>query len=382
MEKFSFKIPQEIIFGKGSLEQVTQILNNHQCDNVFLISDPGLKHVGLVDWLEQMITKAGIGVTDFIDVQPNPTIDIVQAALKKYQDSGAKCIIALGGGSPMDVAKAVGLLATYGGNLTDYAGAQKVPGPTVPLIAIPTTAGTGSEVTASSVITDAATNYKMAIISHYLTPTYAVLDPELIMSLPAGVAAACGVDAFIHALEAYLSKAANTFTDAMAEKAMELIGRSIRSFVASRDNEDAACDMMLGSTLAGIAFAWAKLGNVHAMSHPVSGFFHVAHGVANAILLPAILDYNALADRGRYRVIYNYITNGEKAVDSFTPDMLGNAFRKLNQELGIPAALSEVGVTEDKIPEMAADTMKSGNILTNPRQTTIQDVEMLYRQLM
>lgn len=382
MKNFSFKIPQDIIFGKGSLNQVTQILKDHQCDNVYLISDPGLKHVGVVDRLEGIIQQAGIGYTDFLDVQPNPTIDIVQAALKKYQDSGAKCIIALGGGSPMDVAKAVGLLATYGGNLADYAGAQKVPGPTVPLIAIPTTAGTGSEVTASSVITDAVTNYKMAIISHYLTPSYAILDPELIMSLPAGVAAACGVDAFIHALEAYLSKAANPFTDAMAEKAMELIGRSIRPFVASRDDEAAACDMMLGSTLAGIAFAWAKLGNVHAMSHPVSGFFHVAHGVANSILLPAILDYNALADHGRYRVIYNYITNGNKADNSFTPDMLGNAFRKLNQELGIPTTLSEVGVTEDKIPEMAADAMKSGNILTNPRQTTIHDVEMLYRVLL
>ena len=138
--------------------------------------------------------------------------------------------------------------------------------------------------------------------------------------------------------------------------------------------------MMLGSTLAGIAFAWAKLGNVHAMSHPVSGFFHVAHGVANSILLPNIVEFNALADNGRYRKIYNYIANGKMADDSFTPDMLADALRQLNKELGIPATLSEVGVTEDKIPEMTADAMKSGNILTNPRQTTSKDVEMLYRK--
>ena len=138
--------------------------------------------------------------------------------------------------------------------------------------------------------------------------------------------------------------------------------------------------MMLGSTLAGISFAWAKLGNVHAMSHPVSGFFNVAHGVANAILLPTIVEYNALADNGRYKKIYNYITNGKKADDSFTPDMLADALRKLNAELGIPANLSEAGVTEDKIPEMSVDAMKSGNILVNPRQTTIKDVEALYRK--
>ncbi len=380
MKDFNFKIPQDIIFGKGCLSKLPEILKEVGCDSVYLISDPGLKSVGVVDKVEKIITEAGVNYTDFLDVQPNPTIDIVQAALEKYKASGAKCVVALGGGSPMDVAKSVGILATYGGKVTDYVGRGKVPGPTIPLIAIPTTAGTGSEVTASSVITDAETNYKMAVISYNIIPSYALIDPEMIITLPASVAASCGVDAFIHALEAYVSKAANPFTDAMAEKAMEMIGGNIRRFVASRDDEEAACNMMLGSTLAGIAFAWAKLGNVHAMSHPVSGFFHVAHGVANSILLPTILDYNALADKGRYRVIYNYITNGKKADDSFTPDMLGDAFRKLNQELGIPLTLAEVGVTEDKIPEMAVDAMKSGNVLVNPRQTNIKDVEMLYKK--
>lgn len=380
MRNFNFKIPQDVIFGKGCLNRLPEVLKSADCDKVYLISDPGLKSVGMVERIEKIITDSGVVCSDFLDVQPNPTIDIVNAALEGYKASGAKYVVALGGGSPMDVAKAVGLLATYGGKITDYVGFQKVPGPTIPLIAIPTTAGTGSEVTASSIITDASTNYKMAIISYNLIPSYALLDPEMIMSLPAGVAASCGVDAFIHALEAYVSKESNPFTDAMAEKAMELIGGSIRRFVASRDNEEAACNMMLGSTLAGIAFAWAKLGNVHAMSHPVSGFFHVAHGVANSILLPNIVEFNALTDNGRYRKIYDYITNGKKADDSFTPKMLADALRELNKDLGIPATLSEVGVTEDKIPEMTADAMKSGNILVNPRQTTSKDVEMLYRK--
>ncbi len=380
MKEFNFKIPQNVIFGKGCLASLPGILKEAGADTVFVISDPGLKRVGVVERVEKIISDAGVGYSVFLEVQPNPTIGMVYAALNAYRRSGAACIVALGGGSPMDVAKAVGILASHGGNINDYVGFQKVPGPIVPLIAIPTTAGTGSEVTASSVITDETTNYKMAVISYNIIPDYALLDPEMIMTLPAGVAAACGVDAFIHAEEAYVSKAANPFTDAMAEKAMELIGGSIRRFVASRDDEEAACNMMLGSTLAGIAFAWAKLGNVHAMSHPVSGFFHVAHGVANAILLPVIAEYNALADQGRYRKIYDYIAGGRKSDDSFTPVMLADAFRQLNDELGIPSSLSEVGVTEDKIPAMTADAMKSGNILVNPRQTSAGDVERLYRR--
>ena len=382
MNDFNFKIPQDIIFGKGSLSRLPEVLKEANCKKVLLVSDHGLESVGVVAKVEKIITEAGLGYAQFLDLQPNPTIDNVNAALEVYKSSGAESIIALGGGGPMDVAKSVGLLATYGGKVTDYAGFGKVPGPVVPMIAIPTTAGTGSEVTASSVITDSETHFKMAVISYYLIPSYALLDPELIMTVPAKIAAACGVDAFVHAEEAYVSKMANPFTDAMAEKAMELIGGNIRQFVASRDNEEAACNMMLGSTLAGIAFAWAKLGDVHAMSHPVSGFFGVAHGVANAILLPAIVEFNALADNGRYRKIYNYITNGKKADDSFVPQMLVDELRKLNRELGIPAKLSDVGVTEDKIPEMVADTMKSGNVLVNPRQTTPKDVEALYRSLL
>ena len=234
MKDFSFKIPQEIIFGKGSLSRLPEVLKAANCKKVLLVSDHGLESVGVVAKVEKIITEAGLGYAQFLDLQPNPTIDNVNAALEVYKSSGAESIIALGGGGPMDVAKSVGLLATYGGKVTDYAGFGKVPGPVVPMIAIPTTAGTGSEVTASSVITDSETHFKMAVISYYLIPGYALLDPELIMTVPAKIAAACGVDAFVHAEEAYVSKMANPFTDAMAEKAMELIGGNIRQFVASR----------------------------------------------------------------------------------------------------------------------------------------------------
>ena len=382
MKDFNFSVPQDVIFGKGSLQRLPELLQKTAGKKVLIISDKGLEAIGVVDRVEEIVKPSGVAYKRFVDLQANPTIDNVNTAYEEYKSFGADSIIALGGGSPMDVAKSVALLAAHGGKVSDYFGFDKVPGPVVPMIAIPTTAGTGSEVTASSVITDAATNFKMAVISHHLIPGYALLDPELIMTMPASVAAACGVDAFIHAMEAYVSKAANPFTDAVAEKAMEMIGGNLRQFVASRDNEDAACNMMMGSTLAGMAFAWAKLGNIHAMSHPVSGYFGVAHGVANAILMPTIVEFNALADNGRYRKIYDRLTNGKKADDSFVPQMLVEEIRRLNKELGIPATLSEVGVTEDKIPAMAVDAMKSGNILVNPRITTIKDVEELYRKTM
>ena len=239
----------------------------------------------------------------------------------------------------MDVAKAVGVIAKYGGSITEYEGAHKVPGKIIPLIAIPTTAGTGSEVTAFSVITDHSRDYKLTVFSYELFPSYAILDPELLTSAPASVAAACGIDAFIHAEEAYVSTAASPFSDAMAEKAMELIGKNIRRFVARRTDLEAAEAMLTGSLFAGIAFSFARLGNVHAMSHPVSAFFDVPHGVANAVLLPVIAEYNALADHGRYLTIYNYISPIPAYEDEFEPLMLVDAIRELNEDIGIPENL-------------------------------------------
>ena len=380
MKDFSFKIPQEIVFGLGSLKKLPGILKDNHIDNALLVSDHGLESIGVVKKITDILDEGGVQYTTYLDVIPNPTISVVEEATALYQKNNCKSIIALGGGGPMDVSKAVGVLVQFGGSIKDYVGVGNVPGPIVPMLAIPTTAGTGSEVTASSVITDAETSFKFSVISHELLPKYAVLDPELIMTAPASIAAACGVDALIHALEAYISTDANLFTDAFAEKAMELIGKNIRRFVANRKDEEAACAMMAGSTFAGIAFAWAKLGDIHAMSHPVSGFFHVAHGVANSVLMPTVIEFNALADHGRYEKIYNYIREGTAPCHDFKPEMLVEEVKKLNRQLGIPENLRAVGVTEDKIPAMAADAMKAANVLVNPRATMLQDIIDLYHK--
>ncbi|SCL94706.1 iron-containing alcohol dehydrogenase family protein [Sporanaerobacter sp. PP17-6a] len=382
MKDFNFSVFQNVVFGSGSLKKVPDILKDNGCKKVFIVSGPTLNKIGAVKKLTDLIKESGLEYDVFLDVEPNPSIETVYEATKMYKDSGATNIVALGGGSPMDVSKAVGVLATYGGEITDYEGYEKVPGKIIPIIAIPTTAGTGSEVTRTSVVTDKSRNYKFAVISSTMIPSFAILDPELIMSLSPIVAASTGIDALVHAIESYISLNSNVFTDTMAEKAMELIGKYIRRFVANRKDEEAASAMLIASNFAGIAFTRALLGNVHAMAHPLGGYFNVPHGIANAILLPAVIEYNALTDNGKYEKIYNYIKLSKEQTYNFTPDMLTEEIKSLISSLGIPPNLSEVGVTEDKIREMATDAMKSGNILANPRQSTVEDIEALYRKVL
>lgn len=380
MNEFTFSVPQNIIVGKGSLAKLPEVAEKLGGRRAFIISGPHLNKMGIVQSCADAMKAKGIESSVFTETEGNPSVETVDKAAAAFKESGADFIVALGGGSPMDVAKAVGVVAKYGGSITEYEGADKVPGDIIPLIAVPTTAGTGSEVTAFSVITDHSRNYKLTVFSYKLIPSYAILDAELLTTAPVSVAAACGIDAMVHALEAYISTAASPFSDAMAEKALELIGGNIRSYVANRGDIEAAENMLVGSLFAGIAFSWARLGDVHAMSHPVSAYFNVPHGVANAILLPTIVEYNMLADKGKYLNIYNYIAELPAATEEFTADMLVDELLDLNESLGIPAGLEEVGVTRDKFDAMADDAMKSGNIAVNPRSTTKSDVLALYEK--
>lgn len=392
MNTFNFSVPQDITVGKGSLAKLPEIAKKLGGSHAFIISGPHLAKMGLVEKAADYLKTVDIKTDAFTEIEANPSVATVEKATEKFKESGADFIVAFGGGSPMDVAKAVGVVAKYGGSITEYEGAHKVPGPIIPLIAIPTTAGTGSEVTAFSVITDHSRDYKLTVFSYELLPAYAILDAELITTAPASVAAACGIDAFIHAEEAYISTAASPFSDAMAEKAMALIGKNIRRFVANRGDMEAAEAMMVGSLFAGIAFSFARLGNVHAMSHPVSAFFDVPHGVANAVLLPVVAEYNALADHGRYLTIYNDISPVPAYTDDFEPMMLVDAIHSLYADIGIPEnltiAINQASKTgevtreeiESKIEAMAVDAMKSGNIAVNPRSSRQCDIEMLYKK--
>lgn len=381
MDSFSFTIPQNIKFGAGTLDLLPDLAKELGKSKGYIISGPHLNKIGMVAKCRKALKNAGMESECFTETEGNPSTDTVVKATEGFKKSKADFIVAFGGGSPLDVAKAVAVLATYGGNIVDYEGAGKVMGPVVPMIAIPTTAGTGSEVTAFSVITDHSRNYKLTVVSNYLLPAYVILDPDLIATVPANTAAACGIDAMVHALEAYISKAASPFSDIFAREALRLIGGSIRDYVADRSNPAACESMMVGSLFAGIAFSHARLGNVHAMSHPVSAYFDVPHGVANAILLPTVADFNKdAADPEKYRYIYGCISKDMGADINFTPDMLATEIRMLNYELGILPTLSDIGVTSDKFEQMADDAMKSGNIQCNPQFTMKNDILKLYEQ--
>ncbi|MBQ7158236.1 MAG: iron-containing alcohol dehydrogenase [Treponema sp.] len=386
---FSFSIPQNIVFGSGSLSRLPELASKLGKSKALIISGPHLEKIGLVAKCIDAMKSCGIESESFCRTEGNPSVETVEAAAALYKKCGADFIVAFGGGSPLDVAKAVAILVTYGGKITEYEGGGKVPGAVVPMIAIPTTAGTGSEVTAFSVITDHSRNYKLTVASNYLLPAYAVLDPDLISTVPAGTAAACGIDAMIHALESYISKAANPFSEMFSLRALELIGESIRDYVKNRENKSSAEKMLLGSLFAGIAFSHARLGDVHAMSHPVSAFFDVPHGVANAILLPKVVEFNETETKNpvmlkKYYDIYRCVCSSPVDSNSFIPSMLSKTLFTLNKELGIPSDLSEAGISsedfERNLNKMAEDAMKSGNIAVNPRTTDKTDVIEIYRK--
>ncbi len=377
MTPFSFSVPQNIYFAPGALEKLPELMLGGGFRKALLVSGPRLEKSGLVGRAEALLQAAGLESARFTDVEANPAVNTVEAAAAAFRAAGADCLVALGGGSPIDVAKAAGVLTCRGGALRDYVG-KPLPGTITPIIAIPTTAGSGSEVTAFSVITDPVRRYKFSLMGPALLPGQVLLDPCLLESLPAAVAAQTGMDALVHAIEAYLSRFSSPFTDALALQAIEKIGKNLRPFAANRENRAAAGEMLTASCFAGMAFSAARLGNVHAMSHPLSAHYGLAHGLANAVLLPWVLDYNALADQGRYARIYSSLC-GRAAPADFRPGMLTAEVRRLLTDLGIPATLDRLGVDESALPELVRDAMESGNILANPRSSTAGDIESLYR---
>jgi len=382
-KNFNFAIPGTITFGVGSIASLGDRLKAKNMNRALLLSDRGLEAAGVVQQIEDILNAAGITYEKFLDVEPNPSSDTVMAAAKVIRDNKLECLICVGGGSPMDTGKAAAVMANNDGVPEDYAGMDLFKNPALPIVAIPTTAGTGSENTIFAVITDRKNNFKFSIVSSQLTPAIILLDPNLITKIPAHVAASTGMDALTHAVESYIGKGANPFSDAMGLKAMEFIGKYIRRFVANREDIEAASGMMLGSTFAGLAFSNGYLGMAHAMAHPLGGFYNVPHGYANAILLPHALKFNAITDKeDRYLTIYELIRSSTGDIGYFEPMMLVEEVLALNEALGLPSCLADVGVDETYIPQMAIDAMKGSQVSSwrmNPRSSTAKDIEQLYR---
>jgi len=375
----AFAVYPRIVFGEGAAREAGKELAALGAHKVLVVSDQGLVRAGIVQPICGVLEAAGLAHAAFTDVEPNPSVETVEKCLAIYQAQGCDALLAIGGGSPMDTAKATGILATNGGNIRDYEGIGKVRKPLPPFVAIPTTVGTGSEATIFDVITDVQRRFKMTIGSPFLPPKVALLDPLMVANLPPDLVASTGMDALTHAIESYTSKLSHPFSEALALYAVELIATNLRAAV--QGNKTARGILLYASTLAGMAFNSTRLGNCHALTHPLGGTCGVPHGVANAIMLPYVMAFNLPYAQARLARLAQAM--GEK-VEGLTQEQAAQAavaaVKRLAADVGIPSHLRDVGVTADAIPKMAADALQSGNIAVNPRPTTLDDLVTLYEQ--
>lgn len=374
-----FKTPTEITYGPNSLKEVKNIIDKQGFKNALIVTDPGISKTGLTDKLIKHVKHINYDI--YYECKPNPTVKNCNDALEKLKAINADVVIAIGGGSSIDVAKAVALLATNGGKIESYEGIDTFENDLLPLIAIPTTAGTASEVTSFTVITDEEREYKFTIGGVKISPKWAVVDPVLTLTLPPSVTAATGLDALVHAIESYTSKMANPITKALAREAIRKISRNLRQAVYNGDTLKYRDEMLMGSLLAGLAFNNTRLGNCHALSHPISAIYGVPHGVANAVLIPHVMEFNMKAvpelfadialDMGENLEGLTMMEKAQKAVDSV---------RRLAKDVGIPETFESFGIDEQNIKKMTEDALLSGNIKVNPRITTYDDVVELYKK--
>jgi alcohol dehydrogenase len=373
-----FSSPPRLVMGEGALEQLGSELQNLG-SKVLIITDPGIVAAGILDIVTAVLKDSDVDIAIFSDVVGNPDISTVEAADKARMDNDADILIAIGGGSSMDVAKAVAVVATNGGSIADYEGVDRFSTIPLPVVAIPTTVGSGSEVTKGAVITNSQTHVKMVIVSDLMFVKIALLDRRVVAGLPGRIAATTGMDALTHAIEAYVAKGANPVTDAINIGAIELIGQNLVN--ASKGDEDSLYEMLVASSMAGIGFHDAGLGAVHALANTLGAHFGVHHGTANALFLPYVMDFNLSAAPARFARIATALgvdTSGLTVEDAALA--AAAAVHKLAADTGVPTKLSEVGVSEDAIEKLAQDALVQADLPGNPRETSLSDLVDLYRK--
>ena len=374
-----FRHTTHVVHGPYSIGRLPQFFPAKS--KVLIVTDKGLVQAGIAEKVIAVLVDAEIPHALYDGALPNPPAASVHAGQRLYAKEKCDAILALGGGSPMDVAKMIGVVATNGGRINNYLGSGKVKNDIPPLVCIPTTYGTGSEVTQFAVLTNPKTQNKDPVISAKIAPQVGILDPELSVSLPASVGAPTGMDALTHAVESYTNLLATPITEGIALQAIQLIGNNLRLAIAN-DHELAATEnMLIASMLAGMAFAQTRLGNVHAMSHPIGAQFGVHHGLANAILLPYIMEFNLSARLGKFATIAEALGANTNGLDEREAAQLAvDTVWDLNQDLAIPQKLGEVGVKKSGIRALAKATMQSGNITVNPRKTSQSDIETIFKK--
>lgn len=378
-----FVLNETSYHGKGAINAIPDEINGRGFKKAFVTSDPDLVKFGVTKKVTDVLDNAKITYTLFSEIKQNPTIENVQAGVKAFKESGADCIIAIGGGSSMDTAKAIGIIIEN----PEFADVRSLEGvaPTknkcVPIIAVPTTAGTAAEVTINYVITDAEKNRKMVCVDVHDIPVVAVVDPEMMATMPKGLTAATGMDALTHAIEGYITKGAWELSDMFHLKAIEIIARSLRGAVDNTD--DGREGMALGQYIAGMGFSNVGLGIVHSMAHPLGALYDTPHGVANAIILPTVMEYNAPATGDKYK--YIAAAMGVKDTDKMSIEEYRkaaiDAVKQLSHDVGIPADLKEIVKVED-VPFLAQSAYDDACRPGNPRETSVDEITELYMSLM
>ncbi len=380
---YSYFMPTVNLMGIGAVAEVGKQAKILGGSKALVVTDKPLRAAGIVDKVVRYLDEAGIPYVIYDGVQPNPTVGNVEEGIALYKKEGCDLIIAIGGGSPIDCAKGIGLVITNGGSIKDYEGLDKSAKPMPPFIAVNTTAGTASEMTRFTIITDTDRHVKMAIVDWHVTPNVSINDPELMVSMPVALTAATGMDALTHAVEAYVSTIATPLTDSAALKAIELIGRYLRPAVANGGNLEAREQMAYAEFLAGMAFNNASLGYVHAMAHQLGGFYDLPHGVCNAILLPHVERFNLIACPERFVDIA--VALGEEVEGLSTMEAADKALaaiQRLSSDIGIPSGLKELGVKEEDLPILAENAMKDACGLTNPRRATKEEIIAIFKAAM
>ena len=379
------QIPALMKIGAGAFSEVASILTRLKCSRPLIVTDAFIVSCGLAEKLQDQIVKAGIPCEVFSGTVPDPTTDAVDQGVSAFLAGGHDSLVSLGGGSPIDTAKAIGMLAANGGRPRDYKVPNPIPKAGPPHIAIPTTAGTGSEVTRFAVISDSETQEKMLIAGSSLMPSAAVVDYELTMTMPRRLTADTGTDSLTHAIEAYVSRKANPFTDTLALSAMKTIWAELPTAFRRPEDRAAREGMMMAATLAGIAFSNASVALVHGMSRPIGLFFHVPHGLSNAMLLPAVTRFSAGSAPERYADCARAMgIAAQDDSDSVAVNKLVEGLFRRNEELEVPSPKS-FGIPEERymevIPTMTTQALASGSPQNNPRIPSAAEIEHLYREI-
>ena len=380
---FTWEMSVRLVSGPGCSRQAGAELKKLGSRKALIITDRGIEAAGILSGIVESLSAEGIERVIYSGVEPNPSTRCVDEAVALYRDQGCDCLLAVGGGSSMDTAKAAGAqMANPGTDLRAMEGVGKVANPIPPLIAIPTTCGTGAEVTVAAVITDSERHYKMPILSPYLYPKVALIDGALLTRLPSPVIASTGMDALCHAVESYTNLNTNPISDGLDLQAISMIGQWLRPAVAN-GNLEAMSNMVLASTIAGMGFANTRLTIVHAMSHPVSGYYGVPHGVANAVLLPYVMEFNLIGNAARFADVARALGEDTHGLSPMEGARLSvAAVRELSQDVGIPETFEPYGVSEEHLEAMIEDTFKSGNVAVNPVRVSRDQVREIYLRSM